>query len=96
MRLRALVPPAQVPGCSAELSLARAYFKRCRICELHARQSEVTIRGSRMRFCQQARALRTQSPTRARVEAGWGGVAHQTKNTAWDVWDLPTGDPSDP
>ncbi|PRW45559.1 squamosa promoter-binding 3 [Chlorella sorokiniana] len=48
----------QVPGCTADLSSLRRYFRRQRICVQHAQADAVPDgRGSLARFCQQCTRL---------------------------------------
>ncbi|XP_059644408.1 squamosa promoter-binding-like protein 13A [Cornus florida] len=42
-----------VDGCNADLSSCREYHRRHKVCELHSKTAEVTIRGHKQRFCQQ-------------------------------------------
>lgn len=43
----------QVEKCSADLSEAKHYHRRHRVCEHHAKAHVVIIAGLRQRFCQQ-------------------------------------------
>ncbi|XP_028775263.1 squamosa promoter-binding protein 1 [Neltuma alba] len=43
----------QAENCSAELSDAKPYHKRHKVCEYHAKAQEVVVCGIRQRFCQQ-------------------------------------------
>ncbi|KAK4286137.1 hypothetical protein QN277_002736 [Acacia crassicarpa] len=43
----------QAENCSAELSDAKPYHKRHKVCEYHAKAQEVIVSGIRQRFCQQ-------------------------------------------
>ncbi|PUZ57112.1 hypothetical protein GQ55_5G402000 [Panicum hallii var. hallii] len=46
-------PCCQVDGCHADLSGARDYHKRHKVCEAHTRTSVVRIKNIEHRFCQQ-------------------------------------------
>ncbi|CAL4964034.1 unnamed protein product [Urochloa decumbens] len=46
-------PSCQVDGCQADLSGARDYHKRHKVCEAHTRTSVVRIKNVEHRFCQQ-------------------------------------------
>ncbi|XP_002980130.2 teosinte glume architecture 1 [Selaginella moellendorffii] len=57
-RPRANSPGAQVPlcqaeGCKADLSGAKHYHRRHKVCELHSKAATVTANGQTQRFCQQ-------------------------------------------
>ncbi|KAM7464752.1 hypothetical protein LguiA_032873 [Lonicera macranthoides] len=43
----------QVEGCNLDLSLAKEYHRKHRVCESHSKSSKVVIRGLERRFCQQ-------------------------------------------
>ncbi|GER36441.1 squamosa promoter binding-like protein [Striga asiatica] len=43
----------QVEGCTADLSDAKPYHRRHRVCEFHAKAAVVFLAGSGQRFCQQ-------------------------------------------
>lgn len=43
----------QVEKCSADLSDAKQYHRRHKVCEHHAKAQVVIIAGLRQRFCQQ-------------------------------------------
>ncbi|WOH13710.1 hypothetical protein DCAR_0833221 [Daucus carota subsp. sativus] len=42
-----------VDGCNADLSRCRDYHRRHKVCELHSKTPQVTVRGQEQRFCQQ-------------------------------------------
>lgn len=42
-----------VDGCESDLSKCRDYHRRHKVCELHSKSPNVTIRGQELRFCQQ-------------------------------------------
>ncbi|KAK3160649.1 hypothetical protein QOZ80_1BG0062500 [Eleusine coracana subsp. coracana] len=46
-------PSCQVDGCQADLSCAKDYHKRHKVCEAHTRSSVVHIKRVEHRFCQQ-------------------------------------------
>jgi hypothetical protein len=57
-RHRAASPGSQVPicqaeGCKADLSTAKPYHRRHKVCDLHSKASSVVIAGQTQRFCQQ-------------------------------------------
>lgn len=43
----------QVEGCTVDMSTAKRYHKRHRVCEFHAKAPLVRISGLHQRFCQQ-------------------------------------------
>jgi molybdenum cofactor biosynthesis enzyme MoaA len=43
----------QVEGCNADLSKAKHYHRRHKVCELHSKASNVVISGHAQKFCQQ-------------------------------------------
>jgi hypothetical protein len=43
----------QVPGCTRDVSLQKAYSRRYRVCEIHLVAHTVEIDGRQQRFCQQ-------------------------------------------
>lgn len=43
----------QVEACTAEMSLAKLYYRRHKVCEVHARATVVPVAGLQQRFCQQ-------------------------------------------
>ncbi|RZB82543.1 Squamosa promoter-binding protein 1 isoform B [Glycine soja] len=48
------VPPScQVDGCNADLSEAKPYHRRHKVCEYHAKAPAVVIGDQHQRFCQQ-------------------------------------------
>ncbi|CAM6093799.1 unnamed protein product [Calypogeia fissa] len=47
------VPMCQAEGCKADLSAAKHYHRRHKVCELHSKASNVTAAGHTQRFCQQ-------------------------------------------
>ncbi|XP_071694096.1 squamosa promoter-binding-like protein 13A [Rutidosis leptorrhynchoides] len=42
-----------VDGCNADLSNCKEYHRRHKVCEVHSKTPEVSIKGHRKRFCQQ-------------------------------------------
>ncbi|KAI5079523.1 hypothetical protein GOP47_0005673 [Adiantum capillus-veneris] len=47
------VPLCQAEGCKADLSIAKHYHRRHKVCEYHSKASTVMITGNTQRFCQQ-------------------------------------------
>ncbi|XP_074310030.1 squamosa promoter-binding-like protein 2 [Silene latifolia] len=47
------IPRCQVEGCNAELSSAKEYHRKHKVCESHSKSSRVVINGHERRFCQQ-------------------------------------------
>ncbi|KAJ8748868.1 hypothetical protein K2173_013299 [Erythroxylum novogranatense] len=47
------VPRCQAGGCIADLSLAKHYHRRHKVCEFHSKASTVIVSGLTQRFCQQ-------------------------------------------
>lgn len=48
-----LVPRCQVEGCNLDLSSAKDYHRKHRICESHSKFPKVIVGGMECRFCQQ-------------------------------------------
>ncbi|XP_035823526.1 SBP-domain protein 1 isoform X1 [Zea mays] len=46
-------PRCQAEGCKADLSAAKHYHRRHKVCEYHAKASAVAAAGKQQRFCQQ-------------------------------------------
>ncbi|CAA7408208.1 unnamed protein product [Spirodela intermedia] len=47
------VPQCQVEGCKADLTRAKNYHRRHKVCEFHSKSAVVIIGGMHQRFCQQ-------------------------------------------
>ncbi|KAH8973328.1 hypothetical protein BDL97_01G040700 [Sphagnum fallax] len=47
------VPMCQVEGCKADLSTAKEYHRRHKVCEFHSKARNVVAHGRVQRFCQQ-------------------------------------------
>ncbi|KAK8512767.1 hypothetical protein V6N13_090482 [Hibiscus sabdariffa] len=47
------IPRCQVEGCNLDLSSAKDYHRKHRICENHSKSPKVIVRGLERRFCQQ-------------------------------------------
>ncbi|KAB2095758.1 hypothetical protein ES319_A01G061500v1 [Gossypium barbadense] len=48
-----LPPSCQVEKCGVDLSVAKRYHRRHKVCEIHAKAPIVVVAGIRQRFCQQ-------------------------------------------
>ncbi|XP_045816481.1 squamosa promoter-binding-like protein 12 isoform X4 [Trifolium pratense] len=48
-----LQPSCQVEGCGLDLSSAKEYHRKHRVCESHAKSPMVVVAGLELRFCQQ-------------------------------------------
>ncbi|RDY14833.1 Squamosa promoter-binding-like protein 9, partial [Mucuna pruriens] len=46
-------PRCQVEGCKVDLSGAKAYYSRHKVCAMHSKSPTVTVAGLQQRFCQQ-------------------------------------------
>ena len=46
-------PSCQAELCGADLSVAKRYHRRHKVCELHSKAPFVMVAGMRQRFCQQ-------------------------------------------
>jgi hypothetical protein len=46
-------PSCQVEKCGANLTDAKRYHRRHKVCEVHAKSPAVVVAGLRQRFCQQ-------------------------------------------
>ncbi|XP_016190069.1 squamosa promoter-binding-like protein 3 isoform X1 [Arachis ipaensis] len=53
-----MAPSCQVDGCDSDLSEAKQYHRRHKVCEFHAKAPSVHISGQQQRFCQQCSRLR--------------------------------------
>lgn len=60
-------PSCQVDGCHADLSGARDYHKRHKVCEAHTRTTVVCINNVEHRFCQQCSRLVTNFVVRLQL-----------------------------
>ena len=47
------IPRCQVEGCNLDLSSAKDYHRKHRVCENHSKSPKVVINGLERRFCQQ-------------------------------------------
>ncbi|GAV73527.1 SBP domain-containing protein [Cephalotus follicularis] len=54
-------PRCQVEGCNLDLSSAKDYHRKHRVCEIHSKCSKVIINGLERRFCQQCSRFHGQS-----------------------------------
>nr|CAB3468625.1 unnamed protein product [Digitaria exilis] len=52
-------PRCQAEGCKADLSGAKHYHRRHKVCESHAKASVVAAGGKQQRFCQQCSSVST-------------------------------------
>ncbi|KAF8090905.1 hypothetical protein N665_0462s0040 [Sinapis alba] len=55
------VPRCQVDGCELDLSSAKDYHRKHRVCENHSKCPKVTVGGLERRFCQQCSRLHAVS-----------------------------------
>lgn len=46
-------PSCQAEMCGADLTVAKRYHRRHKVCELHSKAPSVMVAGLRQRFCQQ-------------------------------------------
>lgn len=46
-------PRCQVEGCKVDLSDAKAYYSRHKVCGMHSKSPKVIVGGLEQRFCQQ-------------------------------------------
>lgn len=46
-------PRCQVEGCKVDLSDAKAYYSRHKVCGMHSKSPTVVVAGLEQRFCQQ-------------------------------------------
>ncbi|KAI4390138.1 hypothetical protein MLD38_002281 [Melastoma candidum] len=49
----ASLPACQADECVADMSDAKRYYRRHKVCEVHAKAPAATVSGLRQRFCQQ-------------------------------------------
>ncbi|XWS19622.1 hypothetical protein CRYUN_Cryun31cG0031500 [Craigia yunnanensis] len=47
------LPSCQVENCTADMTHAKAYHRRHRVCEFHAKTPTAQVAGLHQRFCQQ-------------------------------------------
>ncbi|CAN4109076.1 unnamed protein product [Withania somnifera] len=52
-------PRCQVEGCQADLSDAKAYYSRHKVCGMHSKSPTVIVAGLEQRFCQQCSRKRS-------------------------------------
>lgn len=52
-----LIRSCQAEKCNVDLSDAKQYHKRHKVCEYHAKSQVVVVAGLRQRFCQQCSRL---------------------------------------
>ncbi|MCE0481966.1 Squamosa promoter-binding-like protein [Datura stramonium] len=57
----ALIPRCQVEGCNLDLSSAKEYHRKHRVCYSHSKCPKVIIGGVELRFCQQCSRFHTLS-----------------------------------
>lgn len=50
---RAQPPRCQVEGCKVDLTDAKAYYSRHKVCGMHSKSPRVIVAGLEQRFCQQ-------------------------------------------
>jgi hypothetical protein len=57
-------PPCrcQVEGCTTDLSSAKDYHRRHKVCEMHSKASKAIAAGCEQRFCQQCSRLASHTP----------------------------------
>lgn len=55
------IPQCQAEGCKANLSSAKHYHRRHKVCELHSKASTVIVGGFIQRFCQQCSRFHARS-----------------------------------
>ena len=58
-----VVPKCQAEGCSADLSGAKEYHRRHKVCEWHSKASKARVATIDQRFCQQCSRLRKKKQT---------------------------------
>lgn len=51
-------PSCQIEDCTADMVNAKAYHRRHKVCEFHAKAPAVLINGLQQRFCQQCSRFR--------------------------------------
>ncbi|KAJ7517963.1 hypothetical protein O6H91_21G048200 [Diphasiastrum complanatum] len=51
------VPNCQAEGCTADMSRAKHYYRRHKVCEHHSKASHIFANGQAQRFCQQCSRL---------------------------------------
>ena len=55
-------PRCQVEGCKVDLSDAKAYYSRHKVCGMHSKSPKVIVAGLEQRFCQQCSRSALQEP----------------------------------
>ncbi|XP_028777468.1 squamosa promoter-binding-like protein 3 isoform X2 [Neltuma alba] len=63
-----MAPSCQVEGCDSDLSEAKHYHRRHKVCEFHAKAASVLIAGLHQRFCQQCSRLNLFLPSERILE----------------------------
>ncbi|KAE9455945.1 hypothetical protein C3L33_12169, partial [Rhododendron williamsianum] len=54
-------PRCQVEGCRVDLSDAKAYYSRHKVCGMHSKSPKVIVGGLEQRFCQQCSRVKDSS-----------------------------------
>lgn len=54
------LPACQVENCTADMTDAKRYHRRHKVCEFHAKAPVVLVAGIHQRFCQQCSRFRTK------------------------------------
>eukprot|EP00250_Pteridium_aquilinum_P010046 c19112_g1_i2 orf=1239-2105(-) len=52
-RIAGQIPGCQVDGCKTDLTSAKDYHRRHKVCAIHSKAARVIVRGEEQRFCQQ-------------------------------------------
>ena len=56
------LPACQVENCNADMTYAKRYHRRHKVCESHAKASSVQVAGLHQRFCQQCSRFELANP----------------------------------
>ncbi|XP_030484348.1 squamosa promoter-binding protein 1 isoform X2 [Cannabis sativa] len=82
----------QAEKCSADLSDAKQYHRRHKVCEIHAKAQVVLVSGIRQRFCQQcSRRLAGHNERRRKSSGESHQESSSRKGTATQLKDMVCG-----
>eukprot|EP01018_Ginkgo_biloba_P024324 Gb_23724 [translate_table: standard] len=87
-------PRCQVEGCKTELTCAKDYHRRHKVCEVHSKSAKVTVAGLEQRFCQQCSRAYSHSlscGTKFRSEPSASSAAIIQKLCSEDAFEISWG-----
>ncbi|CAK7342388.1 unnamed protein product [Dovyalis caffra] len=74
-------PRCQVEGCKVDLSDAKAYYSRHKVCGMHSKSPRVIVAGLEQRFCQQCSRIYVLKDA---CNCGWSVLA-KSLPSLWDT-----------